>query len=73
MICAVDFIQRLRLGIDLGAQAGGGFVDQVDGLVGQVPVGDIAVREGGGGNDGRVGDAHAVMDFVALFQARAGC
>ena len=66
---AVDLVQRLRLGVDLGAQAGGGFVDQVDGFVGQVAVGDIAVREGGRGDHRRVGDAHAVMDFVALLQA----
>ena len=66
---AVDLVQRLRLGIDLRAQAGSGFIDQVDGLVGQVAVRDVAVGERRGGDDSRVGDAHAVMDFIAFLQA----
>ncbi len=66
---AVHLVQCLRLGVDLGAQAGGGLVDQVDGLVGQVPVGDVALAERGRGDHGRVGDAHAVMDLVALLEA----
>ena len=40
-------------GADLQAQGGAGFVDQVDGLIGQEAVGDVAVREHGGGDDGR--------------------
>ena len=55
--------------IDLDAQRSGRFVDQVDGLVGEKAVGDVAVRERGRGHDGRVFDAHAVMHFVLLFQA----
>ena len=46
-----------------------GLVDQVDGLVGQEAVGDVAVGEGGGGDDGAVGDAHAVVHLVLLLQA----
>ena len=42
---------------------------RVDGLVREVAVGDVAVRERGRGNDGRVGDLHPVMDLVALLQA----
>ena len=56
-------------GIDLDAQRGRRFVDQVDGFVGQEAVGDVAMRQGGRGHDGRVLDAHAVMHFVAFFQA----
>ena len=67
-IAPVDLVQRLRLGVDLRAQAGGGFVDQVDGLVGQVAIGDVALRQRGGGDDGAVLDAHAVVDLVALLQ-----
>jgi hypothetical protein len=33
-----DLVQRLQLGIDLGAQPRGRLVDQVDGLVGQVAI-----------------------------------
>ncbi len=42
---AVDRIELFRLRIDLHAQARAGLVDQVDRLVGQEPVGDVAVRE----------------------------
>ncbi len=56
-------------GADLNRERSCGFVDEVDGLVGEEAVGDVAVREGGGGDDGRVADADLVMRFVALFQA----
>jgi hypothetical protein len=55
--------------IDLDANRGGGFVDEVDGLVGQEAVGDVAMRERGRGDDGGIFDADAVMHFVLLFQA----
>src|SRR5205807_6472342 len=55
--------------IDLDADRGSGFVDKVDGLVGQEAVGDVAMRKRCGGNDRRIFDAHAVMYFVFLFQA----
>ena len=55
--------------IDLHAQACGGFVDQVDRLVRQKAVGDVAVRKRGRGQNRGVLDAHAVVHFVALFQA----
>ena len=56
-------------GADLQAQRGAGFVDQVDGLVGQETVGDVAVGEHGGGDDGGILDAHAVVDFEFLLEA----
>ena len=34
--------------VDLHAQLGRGFVHQIDGLVGEEPIGDVAVREDGG-------------------------
>ncbi len=55
-------------GADLQAQGGAGFVDQIDGLVGQEAVGDIALGKQGGRDDGRVLNAHAVMDFEFLLQ-----
>ena len=41
-------------------------INQVDGFIRQEPVGDIAVGEGGGGDDGPVGDLHTVEHLVAL-------
>jgi hypothetical protein len=40
-----------------------GLVHEVDGLVGQEAVGDVAVREDGGGDERGVLDAHAVVDL----------
>ena len=53
----------------LHAQLGGGLVDQVDRLVGQEAVGDVAVREHGRGDQRGVLDAHLVVLLVALAQA----
>ena len=55
-------------GVHLGTDHGAGLVNEVDGLVGEEPVGDIAVGEGGGGNDGSVGDLHPVVDLIPLLQ-----
>ncbi len=44
-------------------------VDQVDRLVGQEAVGDVAVREHRRGDERRVADPDAVMRLVALLQA----
>ena len=58
-----------RRGHRLDAGARGGLVDQVDRLVGQEAVGDVAVRELGGGVQRLVGDLDAVVLLVALAQA----
>ena len=55
--------------IHLHAQPAGGLVDEVDRLVGQEAVGDVAVAQDGRGDERRVGDAHAVVVLVALAQA----
>ena len=65
----VELVHHFRLGIDFHADARAGLVDQVDGLVGQEAVGDVAVRQLGRGHDGRVGDLDAVVDLVAFLQA----
>ena len=57
------------LEFDLHLQARGRLVDEVDGLVGQEAVGDVAVGERRGGDQRAVGDAHAVMLLVLLLQA----
>ena len=54
--------------VDLDAQPRGRLVDQVDRLVGQEAVGDVAVRQRRGGDDRRVLDVDAVVDLVALLQ-----
>ena len=46
----------------------GGLVDQVDRLVGQEAVRDVALRQRGRGDDRRVLDAHAVVHLVALLE-----
>ena len=46
----------------------GGLVDQVDRLVGEEAVGDVAVAEHRGGDQRGVGDADAVVRLVALLE-----
>ena len=57
-----------RHGVQLHAQARGGFVNQVNRLVRQETVGDVAMRERRRRDQRRVLDAHAVVDFVALLE-----
>ena len=64
----LELVHLLRLGVDLHLDACRGLVDQVDGLVGQEPVGDVAVRELGRGDDRRVGDLDTMMQLVLLLQ-----
>ncbi len=52
------------------AQLSGRFVYQVDGLVGQLPVGDITVRELGRSAQSAVGIADLVVRFIAGTQAK---
>ena len=66
---AVDLVDLGRQRVDLDAQPGGGLVDEVDGLVGQEAVGDVAVAERRRGDQRGVLDAHAVVDLVALLEA----
>ncbi len=66
---ALGLVEFLWRRVDLDAQAARGLVDQVDGLVGEEAVGDVAVREFGRGDDRAVRDAHAVVDLVAVLDA----
>ena len=66
---ALQLIDFGRHGADLDGQRRRSFVDQVDGLVGQEAVADVAVRERRGRDDRRILDAHVVVRFVALFEA----
>ena len=65
---ALDLVDLGRHRVDLDLQPRGRLVDQVDRLVGQEAVGDVALREGRRGDDRRVGDPDAVVDFVALLE-----
>ena len=65
---ALDFIDLLRQRVDRDPQPRGSLVDQVDRLVGQEPVGDIAMRQRRGRDQRVVGDANAVMDLVLLLE-----
>ena len=56
------------LEFDLHLEARCRLVDEVDGLVGQETVGDIAVGERSGGHQSRVRDAHAVVLLVLLLE-----
>ena len=65
---AIQIVDFDRHGADLQAQRRAGFVDQVERLIGQETVGNITVREHGGREDGRVLDAHPVVDLEFLLQ-----
>ena len=65
---AVHLVEFLRHAVHLGADHGTGLVDQVDGLVRQEPVGDIAVRENRGRDQCVVLDMNPVMHLEALAQ-----
>ena len=66
---ALDLVDLLGERVDLDAQARAGLVDEVDGLVGQEAVGDVAVRQRRGGDERGVLDADAVVHLVALLEA----
>ena len=66
---AAQIVERRRHGVDLRADHGAGLIDEVDGLIRQETVGDIAVGERGRRDKRVVVDAHAVEDLIALFQA----
>ena len=58
-----------RHAVEFHAQAACRLIDQVDGLVGQEAVSDVAIGEVGGGHERTVGDMHAVEDLVLLLEA----
>ena len=65
----IQRVQLCRFGIILRPDLGAGFIDQIDGLVGQEPVSDIPMGQGRGGDDGGVRDFHAVEHLVTFLQA----
>ncbi len=65
----VDLVDLGRLGVDLHPDPRCGLVDQVDRLIGQEAVGDVALTECGCRDQRGVLDAHLVVDLVALLEA----
>ena len=65
----LGLVELERRGVDLHPEAGARLVDEVDGLVRQLPVGDVAVGEHRGGDQRGVADANAVVRLVALLEA----
>ena len=65
----LELVELDRHRVDLHAQPRGRLVDEVDRLVRQESLGDVAVRQRRRGDERRIGDADAVMDLVALAQA----
>ena len=66
---ARNLVQLRRHGVDLGAQLGRRLVDQVDRLVRQEAVRDVAVRQHRRRHQGRILNTHPVVHLVALLQA----
>ena len=65
---ALELVDLLGHRVDLDPQPRGGLVDEVDRLVGQEAVGDVAVAELRGGDRRGVLDADLVVDLVALLE-----
>jgi hypothetical protein len=66
---AGDLVELSGHRVDLRPEPRRRLVHEVDGLVGQEPVGDVPVGQDGRRHEGRVLDAHPVMDLVALAAA----
>ena len=64
----VELAQVRRSGHPADPHPGAGLVDQVDRLVRQEAVVDVAVGQGGRSDDRAVGDGHAVVRLVAVAQ-----
>ena len=64
----VELFQIRRPGHRLQANAGAGFVENVDGLVRQVAAADVAIGKLDGRAQSLVLDLHAVMSFIAIAQ-----
>src|SRR5205807_7251905 len=66
---AIRLVELVRARVDLDAEPRARLVDEVDRLVGQEAVGDVAVAEHGCGDERSVTNTHAVVRLVALLEA----
>src|SRR5207247_5664962 len=65
----LDLVDLLRERVDLDPQPARRFVDQVDRLVGEEAIADVAMRQCGGRDEGVVRYPYAVVDLIALFES----
>src|SRR5262249_51520554 len=66
---SIQGIQRFRLGVDLHLQPRRRLVDQIDRLVWQEAIRNVAVRQRCSRDQGGIGDSHAVVLLVLVLQA----
>ena len=66
---SLQFVQFLRHGVALHTEFGSSLIHEVDGLVGEETVCDVAFRELHGSDAGVVLDTHLVVVLVALLQS----
>ena len=66
---SLQFVQFLRHGVALHTEFGSSLIHEVDGLVGEETVCDVAFGELHGGDAGVVLDTHLVVVLVALLQS----
>ena len=64
-----ETIQGLGLRIHFHPDLGSGLVHQVNGLVRQLTVGNVTMRQFGGGDNGAICHLNPVVNFITLFQA----
>ena len=64
---ALDHVDLGRHRIELDLQTRRRFIDEIDRFIGKEAFADVAMGKHRGRDDRRVGDAHAVMHFVAFF------
>ena len=65
---AVQLVDLLRHRVDLDAESGRGLVHEVDRLVGQESVADVAVGQAHGAHERGIRDPYAVVHLVALLE-----
>ena len=66
---AIKLVHHFGFGVALDADLAGRLINQVNRLVGQKPVGDVAVAQFGRRDDGRVGNLHTMVQLVLFFQS----
>ncbi len=66
---AVQSIHFLRHGINFHADATACLINQVNGLIRQLPIGNVAMAEPCRRDDGAITDVYTVVDLIAFFEA----
>ena len=65
---ALQTIQSLRLGVHFHTDLAGRFIHQVNGLIRQLTIGNISMRQLGGRDDGAIRYLNPMVNLIALFQ-----